>query len=141
VERQLEILKNDFCILRYVAEKKAIVCVAVKDYIPIEIFKETFEHAAEFASEQRVKYFIFNKINLRTFHQPSMEWYFTIWKPIMKSRGVDFHYKILPELEWFKKAVEAGKYEIENKYSKSFLDGITIKYVKSEAEALNEIEI
>jgi tetrahydromethanopterin S-methyltransferase subunit G len=67
-----------------------------------------------------------------------MEWYFAVWKPTVKNKGLINHYKILPKLDWFEKAVEAGKYEIFQKFSKEILNGITITYVNSIEEAIDD---
>lgn len=115
------------------------ICVAEQEYIPISNFKTMFLKISDLIEEFPIKHLIFDKRNLRTFHQPSMEWYFAIWKPIVKEKGLVNHYKILPELDWFEKAVEAGKHEIIKKYSKEILNGINIFYVKSIEDAIENL--
>ena len=56
-----------------------------------------------------------------------------------QNKGLTDHYKILPNLDWFVKSVEAGRYEILKKYSDSILNGITISYVNSIESAIDMI--
>ena len=130
--------KSLFASLYFNKQLKMAICSADEDYIPIDNFKEIFLHISEMIERVEIKHFVFDKQKLRTFHQPSMEWYFAVWKPAIKSRGLANHYKILPKLDWFEKAVEAGKYEIFQKFSKDILNGITITYVNSIEEAIED---
>ena len=118
---------------------KMAICIADEEYIPIDNFKEMFLHISAMIENVEIKHLVFDKQKLRTFHQPSMEWYFAVWKPAIKNKGLVNHYKILPNLDWFEKAVEAGKYEIFQKFSKDILNGITITYVNSVEEAIENI--
>ena len=98
-------------------------------FLQISVLIEKFE----------IKHLVFDKQKLRTFHQPSMEWYFAVWKPNIKRKGLINHYKILPKLIWFEKAVEAGKFEIFQKFSKDILNGITITYINFVEEAIEDV--
>lgn len=120
----------------YNKQLKLALCIADSDYIPIDNFKAIFLSISKLLDSFPIHHLVFDKRKLRTFHQPSMEWYFAIWKPIVKNKGLLNHYKILPDLDWFVKSVEAGKHEIFKKYSSDFLNGISIKYVKSIEEVI-----
>ena len=98
------------------------------------------QFVSEFTEISKISHFIFDKRSLRTFHQPSMEWYFAIWKPSLKHKGLVNHYKILPELEWFSKAVEAGKHEIFEKYGKDILSGISVTYINTIEEVIEKLD-
>lgn len=131
--------QGSFSSLYFNEDLKMAICFAEEEYIPIDSFKEMFLKISSLIEKFEIKHLIFDKQNLRTFHQPSMEWYFAIWKPSMKVKGLVNHYKILPKLDWFEKAVEAGKYEIFQKFSKEILNGITISYVNSVEEAIEKL--
>lgn len=131
--------KGPFSSLYFNEQLKMAICFAEEEYIPIDNFKEMFIHISAMIEKVEIKHLIFDKQKLRTFHQPSMEWYFAVWKPAMKHKGLTNHYKILPKLEWFEKAVEAGKHEIFQKFSKEIINGITISYVNSIEEAVEAI--
>lgn len=128
--------KGLFSSLYFNENLKMAICFADEEYIPIDNFKEMFLHISVMIENVEIKHLIFDKQKLRTFHQPSMEWYFAVWKPAIKAKGLVNHYKVLPKLDWFEKAVEAGKYEIFQKFSKEILNGITITYVNSIEEAI-----
>lgn len=119
---------------------KLALCVAEKEYIPIDNFKDIFLSITQLMNDFPIEHLVFDKSKLRTFHQPSMEWYFAIWKQTVKAKGLSSHYKILPKLDWFVKSVEAGRHEILKKYSTDILDGITIDYVNSIEGAIELIE-
>ena len=115
------------------------LCIAEVEYIPIDNFKTIFLSISELIENYPIKHLLFDKRKLRTFHQPSMEWYFAIWKPEIRKKGLISHYKILPKIEWFVQAVNAGKFEIYNKYHKDILSGITINYVDNIESAINHV--
>ena len=129
----------DFSNVYYNKQLKLALCIAEKDYIPIDNFKAIFLSISKLIDDFPIQHLVFDKRKLRTFHQPSMEWYFAIWKTTVKCRGLTNHYKILPDLDWFVKSVEAGRYEILKKYSDSILNGITISYVNSIENAIDMI--
>lgn len=138
---EFRIVYNDkYATLSYNEELALAICTADSEYIPINDFKKVFLTISELAETLKVNRFIFDKRKLRTFHQPSMEWYFAIWKPSLKSKGLVNHYKILPDLEWFAKAVEAGKQEIFQKYGKDILNGININYISSIEELIDQLD-
>ncbi len=115
------------------------LCVAEVEYIPIDNFKAVFLSLSDLIEKYPIKHLVFDKRKLRTFHQPSMEWYFAIWKPEVRKKGLINHYKILPKLEWFVQAVKAGRFEIYNKYHKDILDGIAINYVNDIESAIDHL--
>ncbi|PBQ30983.1 hypothetical protein CNR22_04095 [Sphingobacteriaceae bacterium] len=134
-----EICLCDYATVTYCENLKMAICTATSDYIPISDFKTIFLKISEYIDNYPINYFLFDKRSLRTFHQPSMEWYFAVWKPEMKMKGLCDHFKILPKLDWFEKAVEAGKHEIFQKYGKDILAGISVTYVQSVEGAIDSI--
>jgi len=132
-----EIWTCDYATVTYCEELRMAICTSTSEYIPISDFKNIFLSISTFMEKYPIRYFLFDKRSLRTFHQPSMEWYFAIWKPEMKMKGLCDHFKILPKLNWFEKAVEAGKHEIFQKYGKDILDGIRVTYVQSPEGAID----
>ncbi|PSR05923.1 MAG: hypothetical protein BRD49_03145 [Bacteroidetes bacterium SW_10_40_5] len=123
--------------LLYNSNYQAIIIEALESYIPIESFQDIFNKATSSVQQAKVSKVIFDKRNLRTFHQPSMEWYFIHWKTEMYNLyGLTKHIKLLPNLHWFHKAVEAGKAEIMKKEASGILQNMNIMYVDSIKEAL-----
>ncbi len=133
------IYKCPFSSVYYNETLKMALCIAEVEYIPIDNFKAIFYSISDFIEKSTIQHLVFDKRNLRTFHQPSMEWYFAIWKPIVKLKGLVNHYKILPEPEWFVQAVMAGKHEIFKKYDKDLLNGINVYYVDSIESAIENL--
>ena len=115
---------------------KIIACVINKDYIPITRFKEVFEMLGDEIKSNDFDKFVFDKSKLRTFHQPSMKWYFTEWKTEMINHGVTKHFKVLPELDYFKKAVEAARKPLLAKYPEEILSKLRIEYFETVEEAV-----
>jgi hypothetical protein len=122
----------------YINEKEsAIALVAEADYIPIKNFKQLFEMLEDEIEENPVyQKFIFDKRALRTFHQPSMKWYFMDWKTRMIEYGLNRHFKLLPDLGYFKKAVEAARKPLLKKYPEEILAKLRIEYYDDVASAL-----
>ncbi|MCW3105067.1 MAG: hypothetical protein JWO09_3507 [Bacteroidetes bacterium] len=123
----------------YNAALRMMLCVAKEEYIPIEEFKTIFLKMSDMLDEFPAKHLVFDKRKLGTFHQPSMEWYFSVWKPQVKLKGLDSHYKLLPDADWFAKAVAAGKNDIYERYGTAFLDGISINYMDTLEEVIEEL--
>lgn len=121
-------------------EKGLIITECLSDFVPIASFKSFFLELGRFLNDFPVTTMIFDKRSLRVFHQPSMEWYFVHWKEQVKAKGLVNHYKILPELEWFKRSVEAGKVEIEKAYPEILQSDINVSYFNSIEEAILAFE-
>ncbi len=119
--------------------KKAgiLVCSLQEEYVPIEFFKETFLTIGEIVKDGKYEKFIFDKRSLRTFHQPSMEWYFIHWKRDMLEYGLTKHRKILPDIGWFKKAVMIAKHQLVERYPENIIEQLDIKYCDSIDEAIS----
>ncbi|WP_421873214.1 hypothetical protein [Marinoscillum sp.] len=131
-----QIFVNEYATGYIHTDKKTIACAINKDYVPITRFKEIFEMLADEIKSGDYSKFVFDKSKLRTFHQPSMKWYFTEWKTEMIHHGVTKHFKVLPELDYFKRAVEAARKPLLAKYPKELLAQLRIEYFESVEEAV-----
>lgn len=118
-------------------EEGIVICELLTDYVPIEDFKETFDKISEIIKRGNFEKFIFDKRALRAFHQPSMEWYFLIWKKEMLRYGVNKHRKILPEEKWFEKMVMIAKEQIMRNNPENIIEKLDIKYCNSIEEAIS----
>ncbi|MFT5642317.1 MAG: hypothetical protein ACI9A7_002426 [Cyclobacteriaceae bacterium] len=117
-------------------DKGIITCVLLTDYVPIVDFRELFNRISVLVVNNTIKKFIFDKRSLRTFHQPSMEWYFIEWKTEMYKHGLRVHRKILPDLPWFAKAVEIVRKPLIEKFPPEIKANIDIGYRNSIEEAV-----
>lgn len=113
-----------------------IICELLVDYIPIEDFKRIFQKISQIVKNGHFHKFIFDKRALRAFHQPSMEWYFLIWKKEVFAEGIKVHRKILPDEKWFEKMVMIAKEQILNSSEDNIIDQLDIKYCNSLEEAV-----
>jgi len=132
-----EIFVNEYAKGFINEEQKTIACVLTADYVPIGKFKQIFEMLSDEITEGDYIKFVFDKSNLRTFHQPSMKWYFTEWKTEVINYGLTRHYKVLPKLEYFRKSVEAARKPLLAKYPKDLLAKLRIEYFETIEEAVN----
>ncbi|WP_158858420.1 hypothetical protein [Lunatibacter salilacus] len=128
-ERYAKIFVND--------DEGIVICELLTDYVPIEDFKQTFDKISEIIKPGNFEKFIFDKRALRAFHQPSMEWYFLVWKKEMLRYGVSKHRKILPEEKWFEKMVMIAKEQIMKNNPDNIIDKLDIKYCSSIEEAIS----
>lgn len=78
---------------------------------------------------------------MKAFNQPSMVWYYVNWKDeVYKETGLRTHFKILPDIPWFKKSVEAGRKEIFTQYpDHPTLNILDVRYAGSLTEALEAL--
>lgn len=135
-----EFYSNSFGRCAYNKTLRIGVCESLDQYIPVDQFMDIFLQCGEMIKNYDLKYFIFDKRALRAFHQSSMEWYYIEWKQDMLKLGLKDHFKILPNEDWFKKCVEAGRAEIARDYPQSLLDQINVTYVNSIQEAIDKIQ-
>ncbi|WP_226390513.1 hypothetical protein [Penaeicola halotolerans] len=113
-----------------------VICELTADYIPIDEFKKTFMQMIDLVKGGGYTKFIFDKRALRAFHQPSMEWYFIIWKKQMMEHGVKTHRKILPDEPWFEKTVMIAKDQILKEFPDNIIGQLDIRYCNSIDEAI-----
>lgn len=126
-----------FAKVSYSETDNTIICELKSEYVPIEHFRDTFYRISELVKKGINGKFIFDKRALRAFHQPSMEWYFIVWKKDMFQHGLSKHRKILPQETWFRKSVEIARNEIlRNHSSDPVLSKLDIRYCESIEEAL-----
>jgi len=128
------LLKNDYCEVVCYPEQATVVATTKKRFIPEGEFKKLFMSIAEFLKTHQVNKLIFDKRELKTFHQPSMEWYHVHWKPLVATLGLTKHRKILPEDNLFRKSVEIGREKIKKDHPNFDFDALDIVYVESVEE-------
>lgn len=129
---------NKYAFISIHREKGMIACVLLEEYIPIDRFKYVFNELALHIKNGQFKRFVFDKRSLRTFHQPTMEWYFLDWKEEVFQHGITQHYKILPELDWFVTAVEVAREPLIQKLSDRDFAKLDIRYCNSLEEAITD---
>lgn len=120
----------------YSEPEQVLICVLKYNYVPIAEFRKLFERMTSLAKKKRFSKFIFDKRALTSFDQPSMEWYFTVWKVEMYKYGVTMHRKILPPQNWFAQAVIAGRADILKKHPESVAFKLDIQYCTDIVDAL-----
>ncbi|MEM8969133.1 MAG: hypothetical protein AAGE93_22135 [Bacteroidota bacterium] len=125
-----------FARVAYHEKSGIIICELKSEYVPIEHFKDIFLRISELVGKGINQKFIFDKRALRAFHQPSMEWYFIVWKKDMYQHGLSVHRKILPDEPWFRKSVEIAKSQIIQNYPDNIVDKLDIRYCGSIEEAI-----
>lgn len=126
----------DYADIYLVEHQPVLVVEATSTYIPIAEFKEIFTKAVAVVQVNNVHKVVFDKRTLEVFHQPSMEWYFSIWKEELLDHGVKMHRKLLPSDFSFRQSVKIGRMRIDEKYDNLRTHEMDIQYVESIAEAI-----
>ena len=129
-------MKDRWATILFNHSEKTIVCSLNSEYIPIADFKSTFYKISMLVQNGHFEKLIFDKRSLKAFHQPSMEWYFVVWKKEMLLYGLKKHRKILPHEEWFRNAVRIARAQLVEKYP-DLLSNLDIKYCNDVYEAIN----
>lgn len=117
-------------------EPNTLVVTATASYIPMDQFRLIFNRIGDFVKSHQIVKLIFDKRQLRVFHQPSMEWYFVEWKDMMFELGLTKHIKILPNDEVFRQSVKIGRKKINELYPNGKFHQLSILYAESLEEAL-----
>lgn len=115
-----------------------MIVTATESYIPMQEFKEFFGKVGDYVKSNDVNKLIFDKSNLRTFHQPSMVWYHVEWKSVMAKYGLSTYRKILPDDKLFTKSVEVGRNKIKEEHPDFNFTDYDIQYVASVEEGLQK---
>ncbi|MFT4736869.1 MAG: hypothetical protein ACI8QD_002685 [Cyclobacteriaceae bacterium] len=126
---QMELWTND---------SGVICCIAIQEYVSIEAFKTTFQTILSIASKANFHTLIFDKRALTTFHQPTMEWYYVDWKVSAAELGIVNHFKILPPMEWFQKAVAIAKEGLDAQLKEKTGDRVVIRYTGTLKEGISK---
>lgn len=114
-----------------------VVLEATSGYIPIGQFKEIFGAITTLVKERNITKLIFDKRNLKVFHQPSMEWYFITWKEEMYDLGLQTHRKILPIDAIFRHSVKIGREKIKAQHPDGKYTLMSIEYAETIDEAID----
>lgn len=131
------VIEKDYGKVFLLPEKQIMICELTSEYVPIEEFREIFTETVPFIEKHSIKKFIFDKQNMRVFHQPSMEWYFVSWKQEIYGKGLTSHRKILPKDQpAFNLAVEAGRAKILSDYKDTVIPKLDIQYKSTIQEAI-----
>ena len=134
---ELKLIKNSKSVTVYVDDNsKALIIKSTGTYIPIEEFMEVFNSTVDICRANPIVKTVFDKRSLKVFHQPSMEWYFTVWKEKLFSMGIKKHIKILPDDFVFKSSVKIGREKIDGNFPNANYHKTSIVYVKNIEEAL-----
>ena len=114
------------------------ICRILTPYVPEEDFKKLVMQATFIAQKTGCDRFVFDKRLLKTFHQPSMEWYYVHWKPLMFNEfQLKKHRKLFMMEEWWLKCIEVGRNEIYRKHPHNICHTLDIKVAKDLEDALN----
>lgn len=122
--------------VHYNAETKMAVCTALKNFIPEQQFKDTFNKIGELVKQEHIEKLVFDKTKLTVFHQKSMTWYHVEWKEEMLKLGLKEHFKILPKDKMFRESVKIGKAKISKDYPNFDFNKFNIKYIERLEDAL-----
>lgn len=126
----------DYADIYVVDNASVLVIEATNTYLPIDEFKKVFGKAEEVVQKQAIQKTVFDKRKLTVFHQPSMEWYFAIWKESLLDLGTKTHRKLLPDDFAFRQSVKIGQAKIRTKYPELRIDQMDIQYTESLEEAI-----
>ena len=131
------VINKDYGKVFLLPDNQIMICELTKEYVPLEEFREIFSETVPLIEKYQIKKFIFDKQNLRVFHQPSMEWYFIFWKKEVYEKGLKIHRKILPQNNpAFKLAVEAGRAKIMSEYKDTIIPLLDIQYRTNVKDAI-----
>lgn len=125
----------------YVSKRRSptvFICKILMPYVLEDDFKKLILQCTTIAQKTGCDKFIFDKRLLRTFHQPSMEWYYVHWKPLMYQQfQLKKHRKLFIMEEWFLKCIEVGRNEIYRKHPTNVCHTLDIKVCKDLEDAIN----
>ncbi|NJO02305.1 MAG: hypothetical protein HC880_12000 [Bacteroidia bacterium] len=121
----------------YSTQISVFICEIVKEYIPIERFKNLLMVKAQMLKQHPCKKFIFDNREIRSFHQPSMEWYYIVWKPKMYEKfGLSVYRKLFTTELWFRKCIEVGLIKIKQSHPDNISHQLDIQVKESIREAI-----
>lgn len=125
-------------VISLIREKNLVLLTITSGYVPMNEFKELFVQLTEVVKQEKITKFIFDKRQMTTFHQPSMEWYHLEWKENMYKHGLCSHRKLLPQDKFFEQSVEMGRKKIARDYPDFNFSKYDIVYCTSLEEAIEK---
>ena len=134
--------EDQYFVVSHLREENAVLCRVKTTYIPMMDFQVSFNRIGELVEREKIERMIFDKSNLTTFHQPSMEWYHVDWKEKMHPHGLKAYWKILPKNEFFAQSVKIGRDKIRKNHPSFDFDKYDIRYFDSlEAALASEVAL
>ncbi|WP_448518711.1 hypothetical protein [Rhodoflexus sp.] len=131
-----QLLDNKYAQVVALDEAATVICTLKTDYIPAKDFQEIFAIIGDYVKQNQVQKMILDKRNLKVFHQASMVWYHVEWKQEMKQYGLVSYRKLLPQDDFFRKAVEIARKKIVREYPAFHFEDFDIRYCDTMEEAL-----
>lgn len=113
-----------------------LIIEATSGYIPFDAFQKIFDETGKLVIAHKIEKLVFDKRKMTTFHQPSMEWYYTQWKEEMLAQGLKKHRKILPDDQLFRHSVAVGREKIFSQYPDAKFTQLDMQYAETIEEAL-----
>jgi hypothetical protein len=117
-------------------QTRIALCTVTTPYVPMAEFQLLFKKISELVKQEKITKFIFDKRQMTTFHQPSMEWYHLIWKQEMYAQGLRAHRKLLPNDPLFEQSVQTGRRKIARENPDFDFEKFNIVYCKTIEEAI-----
>jgi hypothetical protein len=131
-----QLLDNKYAQVTVLDDVATIICTLKTDYVPMKDFKEIFVAIGEYIKQHPIQKMILDKRSLKVFHQTSMVWYHVEWKKEMKQYGLSTYRKLLPQDEFFRKAVEIARKGIVKEHPDFRFEDFDIRYCETIEEAL-----
>ncbi len=130
------VFAKEYLSLVHAPSVSTLIATAASHFFPEADFRESFHAIGEFVRTHGVKKLVFDKRKLEVFHFPSMEWYYTEWKPTMVAHGLQLHAKLLPERPAFRVHVRLSREKIYRSVPEGLLDDIVVEYFENLEDAL-----
>ncbi|MBC7920417.1 MAG: hypothetical protein H7Z75_04935 [Ferruginibacter sp.] len=128
--------ENQYFAVSHLRAENAVFCRVKTSYVPMMDFQVAFNHIGELVEREKIGRMIFDKSNLITFHQPSMEWYHVHWKERMYQHGLKTYWKVLPKNDFFVQSVKIGRDKIRKNNPSFDFDKYDIRYFDRLEDAL-----
>lgn len=129
---------DKFVDIQYNKEQNWAMVKAKTSFIPEQEFRKVFnEKLKQLIADYYIRCLIFDKTALTVFDQPSMTWYHVDWKVrMLKEHGLKYHFKILPQDQYFRISVELGKKKIAQEHPNFSFSQFEIHYTETVEEAI-----
>lgn len=137
-ESGILVWSDTFAQLHFLPDVRKAMISTRSSYLPIDVFQTLLHQLEGLLALHEINGLVFDKRSLKIFHQPSMLWYYTQWKPAMLEKyGLSNHFKLLPKEAVFRQHVAIAKEEIFARHESALaLQRLDIRYFETLEEAL-----
>jgi hypothetical protein len=137
-----ELMKLRHAVCYTVENNDDVIIININSaYIPKTHFQEMLITISQEIVRRGFKKVVFDMSLLQFYHEPTFDWFFTVWKERMFYHGVTCHRIILPKIQIIRDGVEQSRKKASEIFPHEKYWELEVQYAETAEDALNEFTL